>query len=344
KETVEHARSVPEGPARLNDVLLQVLDKVRGLPPVTSKNPNVKEEDASHVIAWMLAGLKNWEQGMANEAKVCFSAVASAKISADDSWLGIYQNLARDYLSDGELLSGAVFDKLPDNVAECEAAVATLEKVIGSLKTQGRAKYNVRAWQLDLAKHAKLLSSAKDAPATVVNSMPQTAEIMAKLAEFAAGCRFEDAVAFIKSLPHDPAGAKRAALLKLVESAKVFLSDLEGDLKKQPVSGDFLLKSGEIAHRISIDPEGTILLPGADGKDLPVEWGDFSSDALIGLHRSFVANPKSDSERVRRHECAISYDWLAGNRNRALSAASILSQSSPEFKQHWDAISNGLPK
>ena len=174
--------------------------------------------------------------------------------------------------------------------------------------------------------------------------MPQTAEVMAKLAELAAGCRFAEAVTFIKALPADPAGATRASLLKVVESSGTFLSDLEGDLRKQPVSGDFLLKSGEVAHRISISPDGAILLPGADGKDLTLEWGDFSADALIGLHRTFVANPKSDVERVRRHECAISYDWLAGNRNRAISAASILSQSSPEFRQNWEAISSGLPR
>jgi hypothetical protein len=57
-----------------------------------------------------------------------------------------------------------------------------------------------------------------------------------------------------------------------------------------------------------------------------------------------VKTPKSESERLRRNECAISYDWLAGNRERALSAATLLSQGSADFKRRWDAISLGLPK
>ena len=344
KETLDHARSVSTDAARLDDLLIRVLDKVRGLPPVTSKDFDTKKGDPSHVMAWMLAGLKNWEQGITSEAIACFSAVASAKISADDSWLQVYQNLARDYLADGALLSGPAFESLPDSASKCETAVAELEEIVGTLKTQGRAKFNIRAWQLDLAKHAKLLSAPKTSTSGGPDAPPQTAEIMAKLAAFASECQFSEAISFIQSLPADPDGATKASLLRVAEASKEFLADLEGDLKTQPASGDFLLKSGEVTHRISVNPKGGILLVGADGKSLPVDWVDFSADALIGLHRIFVANPKSDSERVRRHECAISYDWLAGDRGRALAAAAVLSQSSPEFKQRWETISSGLPK
>jgi len=82
----------------------------------------------------------------------------------------------------------------------------------------------------------------------------------------------------------------------------------------------------------------------ADGRSRPCEWTDFPPDALIALHRVIVRNPKSEAERLRRHECAIAFDWLAGNRERALAAASVLSQTSPVFKQRWDEISSGLPK
>ena len=71
---------------------------------------------------------------------------------------------------------------------------------------------------------------------------------------------------------------------------------------------------------------------------------EFQSAAVIDMHRRLVRSPKSELERLRRHECAISYDWLAGNRERALAAAAALSQSSPAFKQRWDTIASGLPK
>ncbi|MEO5915983.1 MAG: serine/threonine-protein kinase [Luteolibacter sp.] len=347
KATALHARSLTEDATRLNDFLIKVLDQSQGLPAVSSKELDTATGDAPHVMAWMVAGLKNWEQGMSNEAKAYFGAVASAKLSADDSWLELYQKFARDYLDDGSRLSEAVFEKLPADVAGCESAVAELDKIVATLKTRGRARFNVRAWQLDLAKHAKLLAAPKPAPTPPAASASEALDltaVMAKLGEFAADCRFSDAVAFIKSLPADPEGATRASLLMVAESSAVFLSDLEEDLAKQPMTGEFSLKSGETARKISIDPQGGLLILDTAGTSRSAKWGDFSADAIIGLHRIFVAIPKSEFERVRRHECAISYDWLAGNRERALAVAGVLSQGSPEFKQHWETVSSGLPK
>ena len=114
----------------------------------------------------MLAGLKNWEQGMLDQAAVCFTTLVSAKLSQDDQWVAIYQSLAKDYLDDHKRLSGPLFTQVPADKAGCEAAIAELDMVLVSLKTRGRAKFNVRAWQLDLARRAKLMGgSASAAPA-----------------------------------------------------------------------------------------------------------------------------------------------------------------------------------
>lgn len=347
KEAAAHARSVPEGADRLDDVLIQVLDQSQKLPAISSNKLDLSVGDAPHVMAWMLAGLKNWEQGLMDEAEGCFAAVAAAKVKGDDAWLGLYQNLARIYLEDHAQLTRPVFEKLPGDVAGCESAVAELDKIVATLKTRGRARFNVRAWQLDLAKHAKLLTAPKTEPtppAVSVSEAPSLTKVMSELGGFAAACQFTDAVAFIKSLPADPEGATRASLLMVAEASAVFLSDLEDDLGKQSMTGDFALKSGESVRKISINPAGELIAVDAAGNTRPAKWGEFSADALIGLHRAFVANPKSEFERVRRHECAITYDWLAGNRERALAAAAVLSQGSPEFKQHWETISSGLPK
>ena len=104
------------------------------------------------------------------------------------------------------------------------------------------------------------------------------------------------------------------------------------------------MKAGETVRKIAIGPQTVITVTDAAGVTRTAKWAEFSPDALIALHRLFVKNPKSEVERLRRHECAISYDWLAGNRERALAAAATLSQSSPAFKQRWDSIASGLPK
>lgn len=344
KEAAAHARSVPEE-ARLDDFLIRMLDRAQNLPAIPAKELDAAPCDPPHVMAWMIAGLKDWEQGLTRDAMAYFSAVASAEIGPDDDWLKIYQDLARDYQEDGRQLESQVFEGFPADVAGCEAAVAELDTIVTKLKTRGRARFNVRAWQLDLARHAKLLAAPKPvSPGGGGAGAVDLTVVMEKLHGFAEACTFGDAIRFIKSLPSDPKGATRVSLLMVAEASAVFLSDIEADLRIKPVSGDFPLKSGEVVHEVFINSKGEVTITDSAENVKPVKWGDFSADAIIALHRIFVANPKSEFERVRRHECAISYDWLAGNRERALSAAAVLSQTSPEFKQRWETISSGLPQ
>jgi len=346
KAASDHAESVPEE-SRIHGGVIKMLGKLPQLPAIPAKEIDSSASDAPHVMAWMLAGLKDWEQGLTGEAAGWFAAVAAAKVSADDSWLKIYQSIASDYLADRQALSSAVFEKLPADIAGCDTAVAELDKILATLKTRGRARFNVRAWQLDLAKHAKLLAAPpaeSSEPVVTETSAWDLVRIIAKLDELAKECRFSEASVYLKALPADPKGATRASLVSVADASAVFLTDLEADLAKEPVTGEFQMKSGDLIRKIAIDPQAAITVTDAGGSARTAKWAEFSPDALIALHRIFVKNPKSELERLRRHECAISYDWLAGNRERALAAAATLSQSSPAFKQRWDIIASGLPK
>ena len=342
---VAHAHGVPDE-ARISNDLLETLAKLERLVVIPSKDLDQSKSDAPRVMAWMLAGLKDWEQGMLQEAVGFFKAVAEAKLSGNDSWLGLYQKLAQDYLDDARRLEGAVFKNYPATAADCEEAVVELEGLLGDLRTRGRARFNVRAWQLDLAKRAKLLSAPKPDKSTggTPQESPDAAAVMAKLAEFAGNCRFTEAMEYVKSLPADPKGATRESLLSVTSASAVFLTDLAKDLARETVTGEFPLKSGEVMTKLSLASDGSIRAVDAAGKERASKWEEFSPDALIDLHRYFVKTPKSELETLRRHECAIAYSWLAGDRERALAAANALSQSSPAFKQHWDSIAIGLPK
>jgi eukaryotic-like serine/threonine-protein kinase len=344
KAAADHISSLEQGAPRVGEALEKMLEKLGQLPAIPAKDIKASEAGAAHVIAWMLAGLKNWEQGMLDEAGVFFSAAASAKTAGDEQWLGIYQKFARDYLADKESLSAAVFTGLPSSVAACETAVAELDGILSSLKTRGRAKYNVRAWQLDLARHAKLLAAAKDAPSGPVAPAWDAAAAMAKVDSLSKECRFGEAATYLKSFSDSPPDATRDSLLTLTEAADTFLADLKEDLVKQPMVGEFALRSGETVRMIAVDAAGNLVVTDSGMQRRPTGWADFSADALIGLHRTFVKNPKTEAERLLRHERAISYDWLAGDREHALAAAAALAQVSPEFKERWDSIAGGLPK
>ena len=127
KATLLHIQSVAEE-ARIGNVLIKTLEELPELPSISAVEVDISKSDAPHVMAWMLAGLKDWEQGVTGEAVGWFNAVASAKISPNESWLEVYQNLARDYLADYKQLSSAVFDLLPANAAACNVAIGELEE------------------------------------------------------------------------------------------------------------------------------------------------------------------------------------------------------------------------
>jgi hypothetical protein len=296
----------------------------------------------------MLAGLKNWEQGLADQAAACFSTVIAAELPPDERWSAVYQKLAAGYLADHQVLSGPLFAEEPADKADCEALIARLDKALATLKTRGRARFNVRAWQLDLKRRSILFEAAAAAkpapPAPPENTSPPLAEVLARLAEFSSDRRFAEAAGYLKSLPGDPPGASRAALLAIAEAAAVFLTDIEEDLVREPFTGELPLKSGGIVSRVAIGTTGVITATSATGKVRPCKWSDFPPDALIAMHRVLVKHPTGEIERLSRHECAIAFDWLAGNRQRALAAASKLSQGSPAFKQRWDSIASGLPE
>ena len=345
-QTAVHAKQVPPE-SRIDEGLIRVLAKQQSLPSISVKEVDLAGHSAANVAAWIVAGLKNWEQGLMAEAASNFSAATAVKIATDDAWLATYQALAKDYLADHAQLMDPVFEKFPADIAGCEAAVAKLNGILATLKTRGRARFNVRAWQLDLAKHAKFLAIPQQPePAPEVPKLTdwELVSVLAKLAELANACRFTEATAELRKLPSDPAGATRASLISVTDSSAIFLADLEVDLKKGAVAGEFTMKSGDLVRNVSLNPAGSLVVTAADGLVRGANWSDFSPDALIGLHRIGVKNAKDEKERLRRHECAISYDWLVGNRARALNAADLLSQSSSAFKKHWDAVASGLPK
>ena len=161
RDAVAHATSLPPGSSHIGEPLITALGALDKLPPLPPPAADAPPKDVAGLLAAALAGLKNWEQGMPAPAVACFKAVTAAKLPPDDQWAAIYQQLAADYLADYQLLSSPIFTTEPADKAGCEAAIRELEKKLLLLKTNGRAKFDVRAWQLDLARKATLLDRAK---------------------------------------------------------------------------------------------------------------------------------------------------------------------------------------
>jgi eukaryotic-like serine/threonine-protein kinase len=344
--TATHAATVAET-SRIDAGLLQVLAQQAQLTadsPVSGVSPS---DDASQVTAAFLTGLKHWDQGRFNEAEASFTTATAVTATPDYAWVVIYQNLARNYLTDFKQLSSEIFKNLPEDAAGCKTATADLEKILTTLKTRGRAPTTVRARQVDLARHAMSLTTQPAAPSAEEITAAKAkflAGSVAKIATLTQEYKFTEASAELKKIAADPATAEQTAKIAMTDHAATFLTDLETDLTKTPIVGDFLLKSGDSIRKISIGPDRQLIINGTDKSSRPSTWSDFSADSLIRLYRTRVKTPKSEPERLRRNECAIAFDWLVGNRERALNAADQLSQSSTAFKQRWQAIAPNLPK
>ena len=335
-EILNHMRSKPGGVMGNSAGLIKTLEQLGGLPPISV--PNSPAGGACEVVSAMLAGLKNWEQGMTGPAASCFQAAIAVKLSSQDQWASVYQRFSADYLSDYQVICGPLFTEVPADKAGCEAAVAQLNGVLVSLKTRGRAKFNVRSWQADLSRRAKHVKVPKP-------SAPSPTQVLARVHAFAVDFRFKDATAYLKSQPANPGDKTRSSLLILAELSEEFLLSIEQDLAKQAASAEMELKTGEMMAKISIDSQKVITVTSADGQRRICKWGDFSPDAFIALHRVLMKNQRIEMARqVRRHECAIAFDWLTGSRERAFTAAATLSQSSEAYKKRWSEISAGLPK
>jgi eukaryotic-like serine/threonine-protein kinase len=348
RELAAHVSGLPKNAVRIGEGLTSMLGKLGGFEPLSPPAADKTDGGASLVISSMLAGLKNWEQGQLDRAADCFKSVIATKLPPDASWAVIYQKRAADYLADHQTLGSPVFSKLPADSKACDAATDELDSLLATLKTRGRARFNIRAWQLDITRHAKLLTGngrpAVGSNPTVTATAPGLEAVMDKLADFSGEFRFVEASTYLKSLNSDPKGATRESLLALTESSVAFLADIEDDLLRSPVAAELPLRSGESASRVSINGDQSLSVTISGGASRSCSWKDFTPDAIIGLHRLLVKNPKSELERLRRHECAIAFEWLAGNRGRAISAAGVLAQGNATFKQRWDAISAGLPK
>lgn len=116
------------------------------------------------------------------------------------------------------------------------------------------------------------------------------------------------------------------------------MENFQENLGKTPVKLPLTLRSGESISSLSLNSHGK---PITD-KNQVIQWSDLSADSIIALHRYYVQQISDRREIMRRHELAISADWLTGNRQRALETATRLGESDADFKKRWDGFLESL--
>lgn len=323
-------------------LLLPVLQDFATPDPIPPSESTLRGNSATRVVLWMLAGLKNWDHGQLAAATPFFEAVQAAKPGGQDDWVTVYQPIAAAYLADFKTLSSPVFANRPPDGPACQRAIADLDALLPSLKTRGRAPFNLTAWKQDLAKLARKLPDTAN-PAT--GSRPELKPVLASLAGHAAKCDFLAASQFLKALPQDPAGATRKSLLALTDGAAIFLSDLGMDLKRAtsgiPVTGR--LKSGDIFTKVTPSDQAGKIQVSLNGPVRDCTWADLDPESVVDIYRAIIKSETDPERKIHRHESAIAFQWLAGNRAQAVTAATKIAGENEGFADRWKAIAAGLP-
>ncbi len=321
---------------------ITLLNAVDEFPPLPCPQA---DDSAPGLAAAMLAGLKNWNQGLIPQAADCFQAAMSAKLAASESWCAIYQKIAADHLADHDILNDPAFQGEPADLADCNERLARIRELAPRLKTRGRAAFNIDAWKHDL--HLLALRFAKDGgapPSQAQSTQAEPENALRALHELTGEWHFAEAAELLESLDWDPPGASREAMIVIYNAAAAFHSDLEQDLSRQAYSGRLELKSDETLVRLAASADGRLTGATATGREIRCTWNELTADSLIELHRELVKNSRLEAEWLLRQERAIAFDWIAGRRDRAQSAADYLGKHHPAFQQRWQSILEGLPR
>jgi hypothetical protein len=340
ERSLAHINEFAEIDAALRDTLSPALERMGNLSAADPTNLSPGNASTAATMAWMLIGLKEWEQGRWDLAGKFFEAVVAAKPGEGDDWVKFYQRIARHYLDDKALLDPLVLNELPADVGATKKHREALDQAFNALKTKGRARYNVRVWQFELVRHERELKEAQAKPEPP--AAPAWAEIRTEVEKLCGQYRFAEAAKRLKGEGKPEEAAERAAWLALTESAATLFPALEMDLKKGAVEVPLTLKEGGVAFvKASAGTEGHLTVTDATGTAKEIAWRELSPGSVIDLHRQLVKSA-GDEEKLRRHEAAIAFDWLAGDRDRAKAAGDRLAQDHETFKRRWEEISAAL--
>ena len=127
---------------------------------------------------------------------------------------------------------------------------------------------------------------------------------------------------------------RRSAYYNLCAAADMFLADLEKDANKAPITVAIQAKDGRSFNRVIAASEGMVtLMNGESEASLP--WTQLQPKDVISIYREVIRRGPVDGNTNQRHERAICFQWLSGEKDAAQTAAAKLGESSPTFKNRW---------
>jgi serine/threonine protein kinase len=320
-----------------------ILEKLRD-PAFVGQNDVVLGSKGSEVhMALFIAGLKNWEQGGFDQALPFLRAFSTEPSITQDNVLAWYQEAVKGYLEDYGRMKSDSLHSDPKTPESCREAIERLNETLTLLKTKGRARFNVRARQLDLAKLERDLSNAQRSEYNVQSAMQDGEKLLRNIEFSAKDYRFADIVKYLNGFKGDPPGCKHSSLMVVSRASLNLLTEIEADLLNEPVNLPLTLKDGTAIVSLAVK-DAKIYSKDQNGEVREIRWMDLPPDQIINLNANLVERLTAEPDRTRRNESAIAFEWLSGQRKSAIAAAESLAKKSDSFRSRWEVISPGLPK
>ena len=216
-----------------------------------------------------------------------------------------YQELARRYVRDFGRLTGAEHEAGERSRPELAECILRLNDLYASLETRGRAPFNVKVWQSDLARRMLELRDQKlDTEWRVLRR-----EVSGLMRE----ARFSEAAERMKNLPVDGAMARdqREVLVWLADAASAFLQDLPRRLATDGKDAALMTRDGtKLGEVAGTGPEGIVVAEG--GGERTVGWAELAPAPLLHLYEKRLEQIDSPFEKGRRIEAAAAFAELSG--------------------------------
>jgi serine/threonine protein kinase len=341
REHIKGAHAVDE--SGFQTAVRPILEKLWDPAFVEPKDVVLGSKGSEVHMASLIAGLKNWEQGGFDQALPFLRAFSTEPSLSEDNVLAWYQKAMNRYLGDYERMKSASLESDPKTPDACRDVIAQLNETLTLLETKGRARFNVRARQLDVAKLERALSNPQRPVANAGSVLQDGEKLLRDIDFFAKGYRFAEIVEKLNEFKGDPPGCKRASLLVVSRASLDLLSEIEADLLKGQVNLPMTLKDGTAIVSLVMKDE-RLYSKDQNGEVREIRWMDLAPDQVIRLNDELVKRLTTEKDRMRRNESAVAFGWLSGERKGAIAAAENLADKSESFKSRWEAVSPGLPK
>jgi predicted Ser/Thr protein kinase len=262
-------------------------------------------EDPMRATVFFVMALKMWEQGQLDRSRDHLMMLVDAGPWEDAEWMSIYQELAHTYLEEHARL-GEVGGRIEmTDVAAMQAKHDELAELYVLLRTRGRARFNVRAWQADLKTGMRQIEDAKG-----VSQWGATREKVFKLwreGEFVAAKK-----ALVKFQPStDETALQKSAMLALVESAVRLMHKL-GQTEKGAVFDEKIRERGgrEFDRLLRGERGSLVVMRGGNRFLLGIER--FELGSLLAMHLHLLRAVEDEDARKLGLGAATAFAIMSG--------------------------------